>query len=86
MDRYDEWKKACDELDEGVKKWNADPSKPGCPLCGNRATARWNYDGDYDIHVFIECDDCSCRVKGWSLEDVDAQWSKRVSPLMSIGK
>lgn len=79
VDRAKAWEDACNEMDRDVKEWNEDPAKPGCPLCGGKAVARWRWDSNYDIHVFIECDSCSCRVKGYSVEDVDAQWSKRVA-------
>ena len=87
MDRYEAWKNACDRIENSVKEWNEDKSKPRCPLCGGKATARWDYDGDYDIHVFIECEDCSCRVKGSRIDEVDAQWCKRVdSKVLDDGK
>lgn len=70
---YEDWKATCDKADAAVKGFNETEHEP-CPLCGSKAEAWWNYDGDYDISFYIECTNCSCRVKESTFEECVDVW------------
>lgn len=69
MDTYESWQKFCKESDEKVKKYNDGP-RDKCPFCHNDLEASWNYDSDYTPYFFIECTNCSMRLKDSYMEGV----------------
>ena len=75
-DRYEAWKRFCEETDKKVKEFK---DEKGCPFCGGHGEAHWNYNGDYDPKFWIECDSCGCRVRSdASMDDAIEMWNRRV--------
>lgn len=77
MDRYEAWKKFCDDSDRLVKEFNSQEQLP-CPFCGGKAEMHWNYDGDYDPMFLIECDTCGCSVRTSQFETCVTDWGRRI--------
>lgn len=67
------------ELDEICGKFNHDPNQKRCPFCGGSVRAWWRYTGDYDIYFYIECDNCICKLRSESWEELIGTWNKRAT-------